>query len=180
MQYKLKEKSQQLKAKILGVAILFTFAFSLSSVTAQTIYVNKSIGTQTVYTLNDLRKITFSSGNVTVQKADNTTEAYVLSELRYVSFKDFSTGFEKQKQISICSLISYPNPVSDVLNIDLSGSKNIDGSISIISFEGKVVQQQKINNASIVRLNLSQLPNGIYLCCYKNDIATKTVKIIKQ
>lgn len=175
-----KEKSRQLKVKILRVATLIICAFSLSSVTAQTMYVNKSNGTQTAYTLNDLRKITFSSGNVTVHKTDNTTGVFALSELNYLSLKDFTTGLEKKVYVSIANLITYPNPVNDVLNINLSGSENMDGSISIISLEGKVIQKQKINDASIVRLNLSQLPHGIYLCRYTNVIEVKTVKIIKQ
>lgn len=180
MRHKHREKSRKLNVRNLGVATFLTCAFSLSSITAQTIYVKKSIGTQTAYALSNLRKIAFSPGNVTVQKADSTTEAYVLSELRYVSFKDFSTGVEERNQISTGNLITYPNPVSDVLNIDLSGSKNIDGSISIISLEGKVLQQQKINDAGIIRFYLSQLPNGIYLCRYRDDIEIKTVKIIKH
>jgi hypothetical protein len=162
------------------VAALLIFIFSLSSVTAQTIYVKKSNGTQTAHALSNLRKITFSSGNVTVQKTDNTTDAYALSGLEYLSFNDFMTGLEKQIQASITNLITYPNPVDDVLNIDLSGSENMDGIISILSLEGKVVQKQKINDAGIVRLNLSQLPLGIYLCRYTNHIEIKTVKIIKQ
>ncbi len=180
MRRKHKEKSRKLKVKSLGVVTLLAFAFSLSSVTAQTMYVKKSNGTQTAYALSNVRKITLSSGNVTVRKTDNTTEAYALSGLKHLSFKDFTMGLEKQIQVSITNLITYPNPVDDVLNIDLSGSENKDGSISIISLEGKVVQKQKINDASIVTLNLSQLPHGIYLCRYTNDIEIKTVKIIKQ
>jgi len=180
MRYKHREKSRQLKAKILGVATLITFAFSFSSVTAQTMYVNKRIGTQTAYTLSDLRKITFSSGKVTVHKTNHTTAVYTLSELNYLSLKDFTTGLEKKMHASIANLITYPNPVNDVLNIDLSGSENMDGSISIISLEGKVVQKQKIDDEGMVRINVSQLPDGLYLCRYTNAIEVKTVKIIKQ
>lgn len=180
MRYEHKKKCRQLKAIILGVVTLITCVFSLSSVTAQTLYVNKSIGTQTTYTLSDLRKITFSSGNVMVHKTDNTTGIYALSELNYLSLKDFTVGLEKKVPVGIDNLIIYPNPVSDVLNINLSGLNKMDGNISIISLEGKVMQQQKINNESIVRLKLSQLPHGIYLCRYTNATEVKTVKIIRQ
>ncbi len=180
MLHKHREKSRKLKVKSLGVATLLAFAFSLSSVTAQTMYVKKGNGTQTAYSLSNLQRITFTAGNVIFGKTDNTTEAYDLSGLQYLSFYDFTTGLEKQIQVSSANLITYPNPVDDELNIDLTGSENMDGSISILSLEGKVVQKQKINGGSIVTLNLSQLPHGIYLCRYMNKKEIKTVKIIKQ
>ena len=71
-------------------------------------------------------------------------------------------GLEEQTQFSTANLVTYPNPVGDVLNIDLSNSENRAGIISIHSLEGKVVQQQKINETGIVKLNLGQLPRGIY------------------
>lgn len=180
MRHKHIKKCRQLKALIWGAISLIAYVFLLPSVTAQTLYVNKSIGTQTTYTLSDLRMITFSSGNVTIHKTDNTIGINALSELNYLSLKDFTVGLEKKVPVVIDNLITYPNPVKDVLNINLSGPENMDGSISVISLEGKVMQQQKINNESIVRLNLNQLPHGIYLCRYTNATEVKTVKIIRQ
>ena len=180
MRHQNMRKSRQLNAIIGGVVMLVTCAFSLSSVTAQTLYVNKSVGAQTTSALNDLRKITFSSGNVTVHKTDNTSGIYALGELDYLSFKDFTVGLENQLPVGVGNLITYPNPVNDVLYINLLGMENMDGSIRIISLEGRVMLQQKINNESFVRLTVTQLPPGSYVCRYTNATEVKTVKIIKQ
>jgi hypothetical protein len=82
-------------------------------------------------------------------------------------------------QLSNVHLIVYPNPVTDVLNIDLTG-KIGEGTISILTLEGKVMQTQNTSGKSLVTLNLSRLTQGIYLCRYSNTLENKTVKIIKQ
>jgi hypothetical protein len=128
----------------------------------------------------------FSLGNVTFEKSDYSTGVYAMSGIKYLSFSDFTTGIVgQQKQESITNFITYPNPVNDLLIIDLSGSddnssSSSSSSISILSFEGKMMYEQKNNCLGIVKLNLSQLPKGIYLCRYRNATKIKTEKIIKQ
>jgi len=153
----------------------------LTGLQAQTVYVKESSGTQTAYPLSSVRKMTFSGGNVTVHKTDNSTGVYALSGLRYLNFTDLSTSTTEQPmQLANANLIAHPNPVTDVLNIDLTGLENRSGSISILSLEGKLLQGQKTNGASIVTLNLSRLPQGIYLCRYASATEIRTAKIIKQ
>ena len=147
---------------------------------SQTMYVKESNGTQTPYDLTNVRKMTISSNNLTVQKLDNSTGSYTLSGLKYLSFQDFTTGIEQQMLLSTAKLITYPNPVADMLTIDLIDQENRRGSISILSIEGKVMQEIKTNGIGTVALNLSQIPQGIYLCRYINESEIKTVKIIKQ
>ena len=176
-QKKLKVESKKLK--VLGVLALLTFYFSLFTATAQTMYVKESSGTQIAYTLSSIRKMTFSGGNATVQKTDNSTGVYNLSGLRYLSFEDLTTVLEQPVQQGASNLIVYPNPVADVLNIDLTGVES-EGTISILALEGKLLQVQKTDGSNTVTLNLSQLPQGIYLCRYVSRTEIKTVKIIKQ
>lgn len=176
-QKKLKVESKKLK--VLGVIALLTFAFSISTVSAQTMYVKESSGTQTAYTLSNVRKMTFSGGNATVQKTDNTTGIYAMSGLRYLSFKDYTTSIEDPILVGHAHFSAYPNPVNDVLNIDLTGVAT-GGTISILTYEGKLLQEQKTDGANTVTLNLSQLSQGIYLCRYVSTVEIKTVKIIKQ
>ena len=81
---------------------------------------------------------------------------------------------------AINTLLTYPNPVADMLNIDLTGIKNEEGRISILNIEGKVMQTQKTSGMDMLTINLSQLPPGIYLCRYTSGKETKTVKIVKK
>jgi len=169
-----------MKHKRLQLSALLLLGIGLTGLQAQTMYVKQSNDTQTAYALSNVRKMTFTSGNVTVQKTDNTTGVYALSGLKYLSFQDFTTGINEPQTAAGSTLYAYPNPVADVLNINLIGTKNQGGSISILTLDGKVMQTQETVGTGTVTLNLSQLPQGVYLCRYSCGKETKTVKIIKQ
>lgn len=261
---------RQKRLKLSGILLL---GLGLTDIQAQTMYVKESNGTQTAYSLNSVRKMTFSGGNATVQKTDNSTGVYAISGLRHLSFKNFTiadvqaptapsslttsgvtttsvslswnastdnvgvtyyliykdgvkidsvttasyivselsasttysftvkardaannisassnaisittsstTGIsEPIIQFSYSNLITYPNPVTDVLNVDLTGVTG-EGTISILTLEGKAIQTQTTNGNSLITLNLSHLSQGIYLCRYSNAVEIKTVKLIK-
>ena len=168
-----------MRHKRLKLSAVLLLGFGLTGLQAQTMYVKESSGTQTAYTLNNIRKMTFSGGNATVHKTDNSTGVYNLSGLRYLGFGDYITGLEKQVESKSINFNTYPNPVTDVLNINLTGVAT-RGTVSILTLEGKLLQEQKTDGANTLTLNLSQLPRGIYLCRYRNATEIKTVKIIKK
>jgi hypothetical protein len=169
-----------MRQKILKISSILLLGIGLTSLQAQTMYVKESSGTQTAYTLNSIRKMTFSGGNSTIQKRDKSSRVYALNGLRYLNFKDLTTSIPEQPvQLADANLIAYPNPVTDVLNIDLS-SEETAGIINIISLDSKVMQTINTNGKIIVKLNISDLAQGIYLCRYSNTLKIKTVKIIKQ
>ena len=172
-------KSVQSNLTGLKLSAVLLLGLGLTSLQAQTMYVKESSGTQTAYTLSNVRKMTFSGGNATVQKTDNSTGVYAMSDLRYLSFEDYTASIEEQIRVDNADFSVYPNPVNDVLNIDLTGVAT-GGTISILTLEGKLLQEQKTDGANMATLNLSHLPQGIYLCHYSNVAEIKTVKIIKQ
>jgi hypothetical protein len=168
---------RQKRVKLSAVILL---GLGLTGVKAQKIYVKEKSSTQTAYTMSTIRKITFSGGNAAVLKIDNFTSAYALSELRYLNFTDLITGVsDPQPLLGHGNLITYPNPVTDVINIDLTGVTE-DGIISILTLEGKEIQRQNTKANSLTTINLSHISNGIYMCRYINTEGIKTVKIIKQ
>ncbi len=73
----------------------------------------------------------------------------------------------------------YPNPVRDVLNIDLRNNKN--SSIEIISITGVIVKQFKtVGENSRVQVNMSSLPSGIYAAKITSDGKTKSIRFVKM
>ena len=62
------------------------------SAQAQTLFVRQTNGAQRNYELSNLRKMTYYSGNVTLQLNDNTTFGFPLSDIRYQNFTDLTTG----------------------------------------------------------------------------------------
>jgi len=147
---------------------------------AQTMYVKENNGTQTAYALSNIQKMSFSSGNLTVTKTDNTNGVYALNNLRYFYFTDLSTKIEEPLSFQKQMLSVYPNPVTNVLNIDLAGTAQVEGTLIIFNFEGKAVLNRQVSHAGVLSLNIGHLPKGLYLCRYANMTETRTVKIIKH
>jgi len=169
-----------MRHKKLKLRAILLLGLALSGLQAQIMDVRQSNGSLTAYTLSNLRKMTFLAGNASIQKNDNSTGVYALSGIRYLSYRDITTSTgETVNQSVTTSMLTYPNPVADVLHIDLTSIEN-EGTVSILTLNGKVLQTQNTSSKTLVKLNLSHLPQGIYLCRYSSPSEIKTVKIIKQ
>lgn len=67
-----------------------------------------------------------------------------------------------------------PNPVSDVLNIEIGS--DTEGSIFIVNSLGQIVFQQKIENTNRINVAVNAWANGVY--CIKSG--KEIVKFIKN
>ncbi|MBP7808297.1 MAG: T9SS type A sorting domain-containing protein [Bacteroidia bacterium] len=75
----------------------------------------------------------------------------------------------------------YPNPASDLLNIDLNGLSKTETNIEILNTLGQIVYETKSLNQHLV-INTSELAGGVYIVNIKqnnNVIAVKKVVIDK-
>ena len=170
-----------MRHKRLKLSAVLLLGLGLTGLQAQTMYVKESSGTQTAYTLSNIQKMSFSSGNLTVTKTDNSSGVFALSDLRYLNFSDITTDLQEDYlSVQSTNLSVYPNPVGDILNINLTGKSETEGTLSILNFEGKTLVTRKVSNEGVLSLDISHLPTGIYLCRYSNATEIKTVKIIKQ
>lgn len=73
-------------------------------------------------------------------------------------------------------LIYYPNPTNDLLN--LKHSKSIS-EIRIVNLLGQTVLQKQVNNTEIT-IDLSKLPEAVYLVKVVSEGETKTIRILKK
>ncbi len=71
--------------------LLFSFVclFLLEGVQGQNMYVRTN-SNQTTYSLANVKKLTFSSGNIVVSTTSGGIDNYALSSLRYLNFTDLS------------------------------------------------------------------------------------------
>ena len=78
-----------------------------------------------------------------------------------------TTSVEDIEKNEILDAVVYPNPVDDLLNIDLRGGA-IDASLQIVSASGKIVEQRNISEA---RLSISTFdyPPGIYFLVIRSE-----------
>ncbi|GAO30340.1 hypothetical protein JCM15548_12603 [Geofilum rubicundum JCM 15548] len=163
------------------MAILLAFPLLLSALSAQTLKVKQRSGNQTAYILSNIQKMTFQDGNVNIQEKDNTTVVHALDGLRHLNFFESTTTIDRVlKQENNANMVIYPNPFTDILNVDLRGSNDTEGSITIFCLNGRVLLTQKNNGSGPVALNLSHLPNGVFFCRYTSSTVNKSIKIIKK
>jgi len=55
----------------------------------------------------------------------------------------------------------YPNPVSDVLNININGTQSSNNTVRLVDVLGKTVYMGHMDNAK--KLNVSDMNNGVYI-----------------
>jgi len=145
---------------------------------AQTMYIRPVLGIQTNNPVANIQKLTFDNGNMLVTNNTGASGSFALSGLRYVSFTDFNLG-TTNPDLATNKFYAYPNPASHILNI--SGSNTIQrvSQIEILSLEGRLLMQQKPANDAL-QVDISALPQGMYLCKITNDNQQQTIKFLKQ
>lgn len=70
---------------------------------------------------------------------------------------------QKEKATDVCKI--YPNPANDFINLSVNDINN-NNLILIYNNLGNVVKTVKINSLSDMRINISNLPAGIYVINY--------------
>ena len=86
-------------------------------------------------------------------------------------FIDDCTGF---KELCANTLIIYPNPATDRINIK---SEVFISSIRIYEFTGKEVVNERVNNM-YYQVNTSKLESGIYLLMIETEEAGYTKRLV--
>ncbi|HOE38047.1 MAG TPA: T9SS type A sorting domain-containing protein [Bacteroidales bacterium] len=164
------------KNKFIKLILVFgIFAFYVLPISAQSMYINTN-ETQEIYQLSSISKLSFSASDLIVHKTDNSTATHAISEIRYMSFSDYVDIFTPSEQEDMLTV--YPNPVSNLLNINLPSDK-LGGDLLMLSLDGKTLMSHKLVDSQTA-IDLNTLPQGVYFCCYIYGIHSETVKIIKQ
>ena len=158
------------------LCLLLLLACSMTQ--AQTMYVRPVLGSQTSYPVADIQKLTFDNGNMLVTNNTGVSGSFAISGLRYVSFTDFNLA-TTNPELATNKFYAYPNPANHILNI--SGSNTIQrvDNIQILSLEGRLLMQQKPANDAL-QVDISALPQGMYLCKITNGNQQQTLKFLKQ
>ncbi|HRO42906.1 MAG TPA: T9SS type A sorting domain-containing protein [Flavipsychrobacter sp.] len=75
-------------------------------------------------------------------------------------------------------VIAYPNPVKDVLRIEISGEMKGKGRAILYDLSGKMLRQMELKDAT-GELNMSDLAQGMYLLKYRDDEIAATMRVQK-
>jgi hypothetical protein len=164
--------------KTLPLLFSIVSLFLLEGVQGQNMYVRTN-SNQTTRSLANIKKLTFSSGNLVVSPNSGAVDSYALSAMRYLNFVNLSLG-TKEYVKAMKNIVLYPNPVEDFLHLFFVNALQGAVQIQICTLEGRVVQQENHNDTSPATLNVIGLPSGLYLCKASNGIISETIKFIKQ
>lgn len=93
----------------------------------------------------------------------------------WASVTPATTGINEVSDINVMNV--YPNPATNMVTI---AAKEAISNVSIYDFQGRLVQQYDFNNSTEVKLNVSELSNGIYNIVANsakgNSFSTKLIK----
>lgn len=157
--------------KIIHTAFILFLCFGVNG---QNMFVRPIIGTQSVYPVTDIQKLTFSGGNLIVNNTNGSSGTFALAGNRYINFTDLTLGTISQ-QVVKNSFYVYPNPVSTVLNITNEDPAQSITHLEIISLEGRVLIKK-----NTFQVDISVLPRGMYFCRITSNKQTQTIKFLKQ
>lgn len=160
-----------------GLSILFFILISTSYSSAQSMYYHTKDGNLITYDLINVSNMTFTNDDFVIRNANGTIDSYLISNFGQIYFQ-FNTALDLTVNDKLINV--YPNPVNEILNFTLFGEIKYSALLQILNLEGEVMIEQKILNSGRNPINMSQLPNGIYLCRYNNGAVITTEKIVKQ
>ena len=146
------------------------FGISLSSI-GQNMTLNENSGSSSSYSIADINKITFQSGDVAVE-THSSTENFSIGGVRNLVFGNIITETQDVEQ-AVQELSAYPNPCGDVLNIS---QNTTDSRYFIYDLNGSLIQSDKASS----RINVSNLTTGVYFFTLVDKTSTQTLKIIKK
>ena len=75
-------------------------------------------------------------------------------------------------------LAVYPNPVQQDMVVTVGGVVK-EGTIAILDMTGKLLKTQTVNS-NTVKVNVSELPAGMYIVQYTDDSRREQLKFTKQ
>jgi hypothetical protein len=90
-----------------------------------------------------------------------------------------NTSINQANIIANTYLTVYPNPATDLLNVNISNASFKNSSITISSVSGQQIMNSTMNGSN-VQLNIEGLSNGVYFATVANENGfNKTIKFVK-
>ncbi|MGN6477211.1 MAG: T9SS type A sorting domain-containing protein [Flavipsychrobacter sp.] len=132
----------------------------------------------TVLTTNSLQLPLAPASDYYVFVKAYCNSIYPESEWGVLGFSTFPTAINTISGNSI-GLSAYPNPVTDVLHVDLTSKIDGEATLTVTDVTGKQVRSIVVN-ANQVEVNMNGLPAGVYQLKYSDRSHVDVMKVSKQ
>lgn len=157
------------------IILLVLIGFTVSSTDAQSLFVREMNNNQTSYSISNLEKVTFSSGDLIIKKTNGIINQYPISGIRYVNFEDLLIGISDLDSFSD-DISIYPNPVNNNLKFNFPEINQEKINILIVDIQGKIYISNDMTSMNNTSINVSELSKGLYFCI----INTNNNRIVKK
>lgn len=94
------------------------------------------------------------------------------------SFKTFPLGVNTINGEGL-GMEVYPNPAQNILNLKMLGALQTHATVSLTDISGRVLKQLPLDKNEMT-IDISNIAPGIYQLHYKDDVNSKTIKVVKQ
>ena len=170
-----------MKKILLGFIAMLISTISFS----QKIHFNYTDSTKSSYGLEDVRKITFDGDLMNLHLLDGSLYAWNVSTIGHYEYEETALNTQELlKKANAWNLSVFPNPTSTNLNVSFNLPKADEMSIALYDLQGKVVLEKKLGTKAMGKyqelLNISALPNGVYVCRISGVHNSITKQIIKK
>ncbi len=173
------------KNKSKPIALLFAAMLMGTMSYAQSIHFNYTDGTNASYNLEDVRKITFVADVMNLHLWDGSLYSWNVSTIGHYEYDETILNTQEWlNQANTWQVRVFPNPTSTVLNVRFQLPKEDQVSISLSDLQGKLLLTKNIGTKTageyLETLDLSELPQGNYLCRISGQQQTITKQVIKH
>ena len=115
---------------------------------------------------------------VHVRNNCNSLDILSTSPWTTTAFKTFPLGVQDVNNMPF-AINAYPNPVSDILTVDIKGKLAASAHLTIVDVTGKMLINAAINDRS-TNIDMSSLPSGNYILKYSDGNHDQVLKVTKQ
>lgn len=139
---------------------------------AQQLVVRLNNGSEITRELNQVRKLTFDPGEVSVVLNTGIAESYDMQSVQKLYFVSLTTGIGNTLN-PLAQVYLYPNPANDI--VYLNGLPEGNSDAYLYSFEGRLILSCSLTPEAN-SINLSSLKSGIYILILDNQ-AIKLIRL---
>ncbi|MEZ4850174.1 MAG: T9SS type A sorting domain-containing protein [Bacteroidia bacterium] len=76
------------------------------------------------------------------------------------------------------TVLVYPNPTTNYVNVEFDGDYD---QLTLIDSRGRIISQRKLEaGETLVKLNLEELPEGVYMIRLAGQAGSLIQRVVKQ
>jgi len=171
-----------MKRKSVTWMLFLLIVIGMTGLQAQTsLNVQAKSGKLTSFELKSINSLIFTSGTMYVNKTDGSILDFAMKDVRNLNFATLTSLDDTPAESS--SMLLYPNPVKDHLQIRYESMSEENITVTIINVQGAVVSQLKTISqpgTNDINIPILTLQKGMYLCRLQKGNKIEITKFIKN